>query len=234
MSDPVTNIEIEDVLSSIRRLVAESERPVDRASTRAPLPSGDRLVLTPALRVADTPTLPAPPRPVVAEVPVAARAAGLETALSRHAQEWEPDGSEAEPASALAPMHVAVSATPEAETSAEAVLDWSAPAPDDSPVQRAAPPPLTPPSAWPDMDGEDDDTALDDDLALTRAVNRPIGADTARLLATGGIDEDMLRALVFDIVRQELQGTLGERITRNVRKLVRREIYRAISSQELD
>ena len=39
----------------------------------------------------------------------------------------------------------------------------------------------------------------------------------------------MLRDMVHDIVRQELQGVLGERITRNVRKLVRREIQRAFS-----
>ncbi len=48
------------------------------------------------------------------------------------------------------------------------------------------------------------------------------------------LDEDALRDLVADIVRQELQGALGERITRNVRKLVRREIHRALASQELD
>ena len=48
------------------------------------------------------------------------------------------------------------------------------------------------------------------------------------------LDEEMLRELVADIVRQELQGALGERITRNVRKLVRREIHRALTSQELE
>lgn len=47
------------------------------------------------------------------------------------------------------------------------------------------------------------------------------------------IDEEMLRDLVSEIVRQELQGALGERITRNVRKLVRREIHRALSAQDL-
>ena len=46
------------------------------------------------------------------------------------------------------------------------------------------------------------------------------------------LDEDALRDLVADIVRQELQGALGERITRNVRKLVRREIHRALTSQD--
>jgi hypothetical protein len=48
------------------------------------------------------------------------------------------------------------------------------------------------------------------------------------------LDEEGLRELVADIVRQELQGALGERITRNVRKLVRREIHRALTAQELD
>ena len=48
------------------------------------------------------------------------------------------------------------------------------------------------------------------------------------------LDEDMLRDLVGDIVRQELQGALGERITRNVRKLVRREIHRMLISQEME
>jgi hypothetical protein len=48
------------------------------------------------------------------------------------------------------------------------------------------------------------------------------------------LDEEALRELVAEIVRQELQGALGERITRNVRKLVRREIHRALSAQEFD
>ncbi len=48
------------------------------------------------------------------------------------------------------------------------------------------------------------------------------------------IDEQILRDLVGDIVRKELQGALGERITRNVRKLVRREIHRMLVSREFD
>lgn len=44
----------------------------------------------------------------------------------------------------------------------------------------------------------------------------------------------MLRDLVAEIVRAELQGALGERITRNVRKLVRREIMRALSIREFE
>ena len=55
-----------------------------------------------------------------------------------------------------------------------------------------------------------------------------LGSDEAFL------DEESLRELVADIVREELQGALGERITRNVRKLVRREIHRALTAQELE
>lgn len=47
------------------------------------------------------------------------------------------------------------------------------------------------------------------------------------------IDEDVLRAMVGDMIRKELQGALGERITMNVRKLVRREILRALQIDKL-
>ena len=49
-----------------------------------------------------------------------------------------------------------------------------------------------------------------------------------------GMSEEELRSLVSDVVRQELKGDLGERITRNVRKLVRREIQRAFTAQGLE
>jgi len=48
------------------------------------------------------------------------------------------------------------------------------------------------------------------------------------------IDEETLRDMVSEIVRGELQGDLGQRITRNVRKLVRREIHRALASRDFD
>ncbi|WP_375262134.1 hypothetical protein [Palleronia sp.] len=48
------------------------------------------------------------------------------------------------------------------------------------------------------------------------------------------LDEDALRDLVAEIVREELAGALGERITRNVRKLVRREVMRALSARDFE
>ncbi len=62
MSEPMSSGEIEDVLSSIRRLVSEDLRPAARSAsaeaadatapqTAAPRPAADKLLLTPALRV---------------------------------------------------------------------------------------------------------------------------------------------------------------------------------------
>ncbi len=61
--------------------------------------------------------------------------------------------------------------------------------------------------------------------------------DGAALFSAGDeavIDMEMLRDLVAEIIREELQGPLGERITRNVRMLVRREINRALESRGLE
>ncbi|SEN40925.1 hypothetical protein SAMN05216227_101362 [Pseudorhodobacter antarcticus] len=50
----------------------------------------------------------------------------------------------------------------------------------------------------------------------------------------GYFDETVLRDLVRDLIREELSGTLGERITRNVRKLVRSEINRAMTARDFE
>ncbi len=50
----------------------------------------------------------------------------------------------------------------------------------------------------------------------------------------GGIDERALRALVVDVVHRELQGALGERVSRNIRALVRREVAKALEARDLD
>lgn len=61
-------------------------------------------------------------------------------------------------------------------------------------------------------------------------------APAAGLFAAGEglIDEEALRDIVREIIREELAGSLGERITRNVRKLVRIEINRARAAREFD
>lgn len=50
----------------------------------------------------------------------------------------------------------------------------------------------------------------------------------------GLLDEETLREIVAEVVRQELQGALGQSITRNVRKMVRREIRLALAAAELE
>jgi hypothetical protein len=50
----------------------------------------------------------------------------------------------------------------------------------------------------------------------------------------GVLDEDTLRQMIADVLREELQGVLGQRITRNVRKMVRREVRLALAAQELE
>ncbi|MFV1594857.1 hypothetical protein VWZ88_20075 [Phaeobacter sp. JH20_36] len=71
------------------------------------------------------------------------------------------------------------------------------------------------------------------DLAETAVTDTALEALAGFSADEGILDEQALRELVSEIVREELQGALGERITRNVRKLVRREIHRALSAQNL-
>lgn len=52
--------------------------------------------------------------------------------------------------------------------------------------------------------------------------------------AAADLDALALRALVADIVREELRGELGAHVTGNIRKLVRREILRAQSLRDAE
>ncbi|NIO40102.1 MAG: hypothetical protein GTO41_07865, partial [Burkholderiales bacterium] len=47
------------------------------------------------------------------------------------------------------------------------------------------------------------------------------------------IDQDLewLQDLITNTLRQELKGEMGERISRNLRKMVRREISRALADR---
>ncbi|MGP3697336.1 hypothetical protein [Rhodobacter sp. NSM] len=52
--------------------------------------------------------------------------------------------------------------------------------------------------------------------------------EVGEAVGLGAIDEQHLRELVRAAIREELQGAMGERITQNIRKLVRAEMHRAI------
>jgi hypothetical protein len=146
--------------------------------------------------------------------------AELEAAISDAADEWEPDGSEETP-----------------------VMDW------DSASEAGVFFSSRFASGGPIEDAEVSSTEIDEDEAETIAEkfeaaeaefaeaeieDAPDPLDdqlTAYLEQDEVLDEETLRRMVAEIVREELQGPLGERITRNVRKLVRREIYRALAEQ---
>jgi hypothetical protein len=235
MSDRMTNVEIEDVLSSIRRLVSEDGRAPVRS--RAPAVP-DKLVLTPALRI--VPDAPAEPVAVpeatapdaslsdlIAEESAAAfdalshraAAAALEAALSSQPDDWEPDGSEVTSQSAetwTVEWEAGADSAPPAPTfvsTRQASASPHQPAP--APVAEAAPAEPYDHLDW---------------------VDAPSGPSAAMPLEDElpAVDEETLRDLIRDILREELQGPLGERITRNVRKLVRAEIARALATRDFD
>ncbi len=145
--------------------------------------------------------------------------AALEAKIGQTQDQWEPDGETDDdyagtPVETIEWQDHDASAEPEVE--AETDADVTPPDAEADELQDAAEAAnATAAAAQADPNHDDDllDILSDDDTIL---------------------DEESLRELVAEIVRQELQGALGERITRNVRKLVRREIHRALTAQELD
>lgn len=165
--------------------------------------------------------------------------AELEAAITNDVQDFEPDGSEVEdkvmgetiawPGSvvrSLDDVQVAeevAQITPDFEAEIDDItisFEHRSAAVDAAPKDRAG--------AGEEQDYDfGDDEGDDDDYG---------DDDLDGLLDTGSVslDEDALRTLVSEVVREELAGPMGERITRNVRKLVRREIYRILSSKEFE
>ena len=143
--------------------------------------------------------------------------AELEAAITGQPDEFEPDGSEDTPQ-----MDWSDGAAQATFLSARTIHRASPieDAEEMPPRAGSAPPKAAPAQAMPEAR-----EALDGDLEQTL---------TAYLEEEEILDEETLRNLVTEIVHQELQGALGERITRNVRKLVRREIHRAMTSQEFE
>lgn len=81
----------------------------------------------------------------------------------------------------------------------------------------------------PEVDAEEivmPDDIEDDEATLESNAEQPANGQF--------IDEETIREIVSEMVRAELQGDLGDRITRNVRKLVRREIHHALTTRDLD
>lgn len=272
MSDPLTNVEIEDVLSSIRRLVSDGEKARPRSDTSDETAQDsvdatdesdkaeevtqktDKLVLTPALMVVEgtnAPVQDAPDHNPSAQEPEKPQpsAQGDVSGIDRPAAPlpltdavWEDGADPVKMAKTDAPEQVAPKpnrselaatiAELEAEISGRSddydqddtddmvpTMDW--PADPQAPAQTATEAAADTLAAGAAADAVADVYA-DDDI------------DTLTEQDALSIDSDMLREMVCDVVREELTGPMGERITRNVRKLVRREIYRVLASKDFD
>ena len=157
--------------------------------------------------------------------------AELEAAVAASGDDWEPDGSEVTAGAhfilppmghgrVLPEMAEAYGLTPGAAGAGPRRLHLEPGDPLDDPSEPV----------WTDRGhaaagSADLKAASSADTAVAASM---FAADEAVL------DEGMLRELVIEVIRQELQGALGERITRNVRKLVRAEIHRAIAGREFE
>lgn len=276
MADPLKQGDLEDVLASIRRLVASDGTATEPlAPARA---TNNRLVLTPALRVQSKSPAPDPEdatqaedAPVDPEEDVAAAtdqppepaqdvehsSDKLRRDIASLIKDVPDEGAEASEPSfdGVAPD---VDDTPDTSNDEVAPVDLSeiegmAAAEDIDAVEGEGPEIEEAPFIEQPEEAHIADVAAFSPVEDTHSepepeetpLENPVGAadeagateeddededDEEELL----MDEDALRDLVAEIVRDELKGTLGETITRNVRKLVRREIRTALLSQTLD
>ncbi|MBE1291270.1 MAG: hypothetical protein GJ677_02145 [Rhodobacteraceae bacterium] len=300
MSDPVTNTEIEDVLTSIRRLVSENRPLPDADKNEAPARpvafdtssaqdeiSEDKtpvaeaplaLVLTPALRVEEAPDAEVDvdadgPQDVVDEADYldVAEIDPPEEVDEAEALD-EPEAVEAFEAEQDQVSFETEGVAPERGEAAQVDVMVEVGSEDEAPLSFDAASDAAPEEAMDEEQPFDfkqvlearihqfrDATSTDDVTYDPEADAAPDMADAVMdelrahmpeeiaeaaeivdadalseaMEETTEIDEAMLREMVADIVRQELQGALGERITRNVRKLVRREIHRALAAHDL-
>ncbi len=89
-----------------------------------------------------------------------------------------------------------------------------------------------------EVEADDEDTPTDEDEMVLDAMSDEAEGDASLFALTdeydGILDEETLREIIVDVVREELQGVLGQRITRNVRKLVRREVRLALAAADLE
>ncbi len=275
MSEPLSSTEIEDVLSSIRRLVSDDMRPTPKLAVAA----GDKLILTPALRVVQTeaevpdpvPAAVAEPLPMFVAVPRAnlmdAPRSGLGdvvasvgAAVDASPDDWEAEIGDSAPQPDMAPdVGLTNPWSLPADDALDDVLVDEAVAAEDAAAPHdhfeyhtaeAAVPAQTP--AW----AQEDEIVQDDEAETAAAPLQgtvepdPVWADAAEASVLAALaepdadddafdqgmrfDEDVLRELVRDMLREELAGKMGERITRNIRKLVRAEIARALAAQEFE
>lgn len=233
MSDTAKMDEIDEVLSSVRKLVSNGDKQAAKPAASTP---PNPFLLTPALRVEGaqaeekaSPTAETAPAPAPEPAPTDSKAAALEAAVTAQSDSWEAEeGESLDPAtwaaSAFLRQNVAepVDDAAPAEEAEVAILADDADKVESEQAEAAD-------SAEAVVEDEPEAESSDAPAAEAAGTTAP---DPAAVLA--GIDPDTLRKLVVDILREELAGDMGERMTRNVRKLVRREINRVLVSRDLD
>lgn len=190
------------------------------------------------------------------------RIAELESVIARSASEFEPDGSEEELALGRAMFrdgHEAENAEAESQDLSEAPERSVAPdapgaeetaheegqATDDQPADAWQ---MADPTAKPAKNAgaafrtiEDAFDTPDDPHADAEGLAADAWEDVETDDATDDdddagavLDEEAVRDMVARMVREELQGSVGERITHNVRRMVRREIARALALKDFE
>ncbi|NRB03016.1 MAG: hypothetical protein HRU30_07085 [Rhodobacteraceae bacterium] len=149
------------------------------------------------------------------------KVAALETLIQNRSDQWEPDDAGTdEYAGTEAPPMAWKDVTPLGHV-VDLDTSTSEPGEDIVPEDHTATEPLV-----------DEDAPRAAQAPVTEAAEP--AAEASPAFDEDLLDEDALRDLVSEIVREELQGALGEKITRNVRKLVRREIHRILAAQDYE
>lgn len=238
MAKPGKDGETEEVLASIRDLVAHANRSGARPEGDGSDPA-ERLVLTPALRVGERDAGgdgTAEPEDTPDDVGEAPQSDGSRTERAPLRLEATREDASTPPRdrgfsdSFRGSLVASMAGLEAAKDTSQAEPDQPSGAMQDSEV--------------PETDRLSDrvSVALMGAVAEESAERRGsddvrgkgVEPDIAALLRDAGLDEAALRALVARMVREELRGPLGERITRNVRKLVRREVYRILASRDFE
>lgn len=239
MTKSVTNSGVEDVLSSVKRLVSEDVREesefifIPTAAARKP----GRLVLTESLRVGPDATAPLKlvPEPEAQRETAEVTVGASETAAApMRLQPSDIVPPQATPANSPQTADEKESGKKDLAGSLSAKIEAL-----EAAIARTE-------DQW-EPDGESDDAysgtptkAVDwsdesEEEAAEEASDAPVMFTRRSDNTTPSLpklDEDALSEMVAQIVRRELQGALGEGITRNIRKMVRREISKALAEQE--